>query len=160
MSSSTSALYIPVQSPVKDCDSRLPNHVTVLFPFLPVSQVSPDVLAKLSFLAQQVSASSVVFDRVFVFPSDHVVFLPKDNDFFLSLIASFADCFNVLPYGGLFAEVVPHMTVANVSQSSRKVSIVQRFVDLLPLSGVFSELVLCETSGKPYRTLHRFSFAQ
>jgi 2'-5' RNA ligase len=90
----------------------VPAHVTIVFPFLPVTRLSPEVRLSLAAIAKLHEPFDVRFDRVGRFPN--VVYLaPEPSAPFLSLteavVARFPDH---PPYEGAFDEIVPHLTVA------------------------------------------------
>ena len=150
------ALYVPVLTEIKDCDSRLPNHITILFPFLNKNQITQTVTQKLQDIAKNTTQTNTVFEKLQVFPSQHVVMLPKNIDYFMALINTISNQFNITPYNGMFETIVPHMTVANMVQSKQKERVIEKYENFLPVTGTVCELVLCETTGKPYPTLNRF----
>ena len=89
----------------------VPAHVTILFPFLPVAQLTPEVRRSLAAIAAAHEPFDVRFARVGRFPG--VVYLaPEPAARFARLtgavVARFPD---YPPYEGAFDEVVPHLTV-------------------------------------------------
>ncbi|MCW2811632.1 MAG: hypothetical protein JWP61_2090 [Friedmanniella sp.] len=89
----------------------VPAHVTILFPFAPAPVVS-GLLAEV----QQALDAAAAFTCEFVTTrwfDDRVVWLaPADPAPFLDLTARMAAAFPAYPPdGGMFAEVVPHLTV-------------------------------------------------
>src|SRR5512146_468468 len=92
----------------------VPAHVTVLYPFLPPGLLDETVLASLGRLFAGSKAFAFTLDRVAWF-GDAVVFLgPADPAPFRALtervFAAFPSC---PPYGGGYAEVVPHLTIGD-----------------------------------------------
>jgi 2'-5' RNA ligase len=90
----------------------VPAHVTILFPFLPVSRLGPAVRAELAAIAAAHAPFDVRFRRVGRFPG--VVYLmPEPSGPFSRLteavVARYPD---FPPYGGAFDEVIPHLTIA------------------------------------------------
>lgn len=118
-----SALYveIPAAEPaVRDLRLRwdaagtaVPAHVTVLFPFLPPRSIDASVDAELSAIASTLEPFQVRFERVGRFPE--VVWLAPDpvEPFRRLTDAVAARWPDHPPYGGAFAEVVHHLTVAD-----------------------------------------------
>ena len=91
----------------------VPAHLTVLFPFLPPGEIGADARATLTRLFASVPAFRFTLDRTRWFPGEPVLWLgPSDPAPFATLtdlvFASFPSC---PPYGGRFAEVIPHLTV-------------------------------------------------
>lgn len=90
----------------------VPAHITVLYPFLPPGQIDAGVRAALERLFASVPAFRFTLDRTAWF-GDQVVWLgPSDPAPFSSLTdltaAAFPSC---PPYGGQFAQVIPHLTL-------------------------------------------------
>ncbi|MYX32978.1 2'-5' RNA ligase family protein [Streptomyces sp. SID8377] len=91
----------------------VPAHVSVLYPFLSQDQVDDRVLGVMSELFCSHSAFDVRFRRCGRFPG--VLYLAPEPDGQLrALTLAVADRWpEAPPYGGRFAEVVPHLTVAH-----------------------------------------------
>lgn len=92
-------------------DPEIPAHVTVLFPFRPsIDDADAEVIGA---IASRVPAFDVTFARPGSFPVGLVYLAPDPPEPFLELTAALADAFpDTPPYGGLFDEIVPHLTVA------------------------------------------------
>jgi len=111
---------VPVPAPVErirrrwDHAARLgvPSHVTVLFPFLTPDDLDGPVRRELAAIATRHRPFRVRFERVGRWPS--VAFLaPEPSEPFARLTRDVAERFpDYPPYEGAFAEVVPHLTVA------------------------------------------------
>lgn len=87
-------------------------HVTVLFPFLPTGALTLDVRASLAELAARVEPFDVTFRRVCRFDEGVVWIEPEPGDPFRRLTAAVVDRWpDHPPYGGLFDEVIPHLTI-------------------------------------------------
>lgn len=98
------------QRPDND-DPAIPAHVTVLFPFRP--SIDADDVARIGAIASAVPSFDVTFGRPASFPVGLVYLAPDPVEPFLELTAALADAFpDTPPYGGLFDEIVPHLTVA------------------------------------------------
>jgi 2'-5' RNA ligase len=89
----------------------VPAHVTVLFPFLPPDRLGTDVRQALALIAAAQAPFDVSFTRVGRFPN--VVYLvPEPSAPISRLTESVAARYpDFKPYGGEFAEVIPHLTV-------------------------------------------------
>lgn len=88
-----------------------PAHVTLLFPFVPVAGLRPEVRRDLAEVAAGFEPFDVRFERVGRFPG--IVYLaPEPAAPFAALTAAIAERFPAYPpYGGVFAEVIPHLTL-------------------------------------------------
>lgn len=92
--------------------SGVPAHVTILYPFVPPGGLVPEVRRSLAAIAADQEPFLVVFDEVRRFPG--VVYLaPRPVAPFMLLTDAVAARFpGFPPYGGAFAEVIPHLTIA------------------------------------------------
>jgi 2'-5' RNA ligase len=86
-------------------------HVTVLYPFLPEPDLTPAVEAELARIAATVRPFDVRFERVR--PFHGLVWVEPDpaTPFIRLTEAVVARWPEWPPYGGLFDEVIPHLTV-------------------------------------------------
>ncbi|MBM7518810.1 GNAT family N-acetyltransferase [Nocardioides nitrophenolicus] len=92
----------------------VPAHVTVLFPFLPPEQVTPDVLGRLADAVVAVPAFTASFAETAWFGEDVLFLAPRPADRFVALTSAVTTAFpGQQPYGGAHAEVVPHLTVGH-----------------------------------------------
>ena len=92
----------------------VPAHLTVLYPFLPPAAIDSAARASLRRLFAGFAPFDVTLDRVRWFGADVVWLGPRDDSPFRALIsgasAAFPEC---PPYGGLIAEVIPHLTIGD-----------------------------------------------
>jgi hypothetical protein len=149
-----SALLVPVpaaEPAVAEHRARLdgsardgvPAHLTVLYPFLPPALVDDAVLASLGWLFAGIPAFACTLDRVAWF-GDAVVFLgPQDPAPFRALtdraFAAFPSC---PPYGGQYAEVVPHLTIGDRGGLAALAKAGAAVVPHLPVESAVTEVVL------------------
>ena len=86
-------------------------HVTVLFPFLPCTELDSRVRAELASIADRMPAFDVRFERVRRFPG--LVWIePEPAEPFATLTAAVAARWpDYPPYGGMFDTVIQHLTV-------------------------------------------------
>jgi hypothetical protein len=92
----------------------VPAHVTIVHPFAPLPTLGADELAALEAAARSVPAFTLRFARTAWF-DDTVVYLePEPVEPVLSLIAAVVVEFpDFPPYGGAYAEPVPHLTLGH-----------------------------------------------
>jgi hypothetical protein len=120
-----SAVIVPIDLPpgllaVRDAADRMaargvPPHVTVLFPFLPVDALTPDVHATLADLAVKRRRFAARFDSVE--RRDQMVrLLPADQLPFLRLTADLAALWpDHPPYQGVHDELIAHLTLVETA---------------------------------------------
>ncbi len=96
----------------------MPPHVTILYPFVPASQLDPSVRRSLAAIALTTEPFEVTFARIGRFPG--VVYLaPDPAEPFVRLTEAVASRFpEHPPYGGAFEEVVPHLTVVEGAETA------------------------------------------
>ncbi|MEU6277124.1 2'-5' RNA ligase family protein [Streptomyces populi] len=92
--------------------SGMPPHVTVLFPFLHESRLDGGTLAAVGDVIGRHRSFETGFERCGRFPG--ILYLAPEPDApFRALTEAVADRWpETPPFGGEFAEVVPHLTVA------------------------------------------------
>ena len=91
--------------------SGVPAHVTVLFPFLVTSDLTPAVRRRVAGVARKVRPFDVRFERTGRFPN--VLWLePEPAGPFIELTQRIAAAFpDHPPYEGAHDEIVPHLTL-------------------------------------------------
>src|SRR3954453_16077366 len=92
----------------------VPAHVTVLYPFLPPAEIDEHVLAVLGRLARAVPAFFLTLNGFGWFDERVVWLAPDPPDPFRALTTAVAARFpRAQPYGGAFADIVPHLTLGH-----------------------------------------------
>jgi 2'-5' RNA ligase len=111
----------------------VPAHVTVLYPFLDHSRIDDRILGELRELFAGHASFEVRFSRCGRFPG--VLYLaPKPDGPFTTLTESVVERWpEAPPYRGRFAEVIPHLTVADGADASTHDSIEADVVERLPV---------------------------
>lgn len=90
----------------------VPAHVTILYPFIAPADLDPAVRHVLAGVAAEIEPFDVRFGGIGRFPGS-VYAAPEPSVPFVSLTEAVAARFpDFPPYGGAFAEIVPHLTVA------------------------------------------------
>ncbi len=91
-----------------------PAHVTVLYPFVPPDRIDASVLASVAEAVRTVASFRATFARVGWFGEQVVWLAPEPARAFADLTAAVCERFpGYPPYGGTFADVVPHLTVGH-----------------------------------------------
>jgi hypothetical protein len=138
----------------------VPAHVTVLYPFKPPSEITPEVVQTLSELFGAEMLFDVTFSRTGRFP-EVLYFSPEPVETFQNLTQKVADQFpDTPPYGGQFAEVIPHLTIAHVSDEKQLQEIEIAFdhiiKDHLPIRAQAKEVLLMDNESSTWQVRHRF----
>ena len=96
----------------------VPAHITIVFPFLPAAQLTPEVRRQPGRRSRPVSARSTS-DSPGSGGSRRVVYLaPQPSAPFTRLTEAVVERFpGFPPYGGVFEEVIPHLTITESSDA-------------------------------------------
>jgi hypothetical protein len=130
----------------------MPAHITLLYPFLPPSSIDEAVIAKLEALFAGTGLIEYRFSRVGWF-GDKVLFLePEPAQPFRCLTERLGEAFpDCPPYGGAFADIIPHMTVGIGAARWRMRRVARRLSRLLPVADVATEVWLMATHPRTAR---------
>ncbi len=129
----------------------VPAHITVLYPFLPPERIDQAVLAAVGAAVATVPRFAVTLSEVRWFGDSVVWLAPEPAGPFQSLTAAVSERFpETPPYGGLYEEVVPHLTVgdgAPVGQLRQAADTVGRHLPIR--AAVTAVQVIVSGSGEP-----------
>ena len=137
----------------------VPAHVTVLFPFVPVSRLGTAELDRLGRLFTEVPAFDVWLDHTDWFGTSVLWVGPRDPGPFRELTARvFAAFPDYPPYEGLIEVVVPHLTVGEDSQVDEMRRAEGQIARRLPVADrVTAVTLIAESSrGGQWRTVASF----
>ena len=91
----------------------VPAHVTLLYPFLPPSEIDANVLGRIATCVSGHRAFEVQFARAKWFGEEVLWLAPEPDLSFRSLTAALFAAFpETPPYGGTIFDPTPHLTVA------------------------------------------------
>lgn len=128
----------------------VPAHVTILAPFVPPDRIGPQELRKLREAVRTVTCFDVIFRRTEWFGDDVVWLAPEPDDGFRALTAvvcsTFPDC---RPYGGAFADVIPHLTVGAHADLGRMRTAARAASARLPIKAAVRVAHLVQGSNAP-----------
>jgi len=119
----------------------VPAHVTLLYPFRPADAAIGET-EKLRRLCASIAAFSFSFIEVRRFPATAYLHPDKSESFVQiteALVKLWPDC---RPYGGAFAEIVPHLTVADKVSGEILSGVEEALAGQLPLRCVAREICL------------------
>jgi 2'-5' RNA ligase len=135
----------------------VPAHVTVLYPFLPAGRLDDRVRASLDGIAAQVEPFEVTFTTVATWPST-VYLVPEPDEPFRRLTELVVQAYpGHPPYGGVHAEIVPHLTVADRSEPPLG-PIASAAARALPFRARASAIDLLATASGPPHWRRRWRF--
>jgi 2'-5' RNA ligase len=139
----------------------VPAHVSVLYPFVSPTQLDDDVIDRLGSALSSVPAFDCTFARCQWFDEDVVWLAPEPDQPFRALTTAAWRAFpDHPPYGGIFDDMVPHLTVgerrrgtvADLQHAERAVS------RLLPITTRVEKVLLIAGTTAPdsWRTVQEF----
>jgi 2'-5' RNA ligase len=142
----------------------MPPHVTILFPFLPESDLGPELLARLERHFAGFEPFDYEFRRTGVFPG--ILYLrPEPEAPFSEIIEATLALFPTLePYGEPGLEPSPHLTVAHADTEAELEEIRSSFEESLArhgaIRGVAPEATLMLHSGTAWLSVNAFPFGR
>jgi 2'-5' RNA ligase len=139
----------------------LPAHVTILYPFKRPGAVTADVLATLSELFSSFPGFEISFKTTASFP-EALCLLPEPDEPFRRLTKLVAARFpENQPYEGRFADIRPHLTVAQTEDPAQLSQIASEFATgagrALPLRSFVDSVVLLDNEDGYWQIRHRFA---
>jgi 2'-5' RNA ligase len=121
----------------------VPAHLTVLYPFLPPAKIGPGVLAELSRLFAGTPRFDFTLDRVRWFGESVVWLGPSDESPFRALTALASATYpSCSPYGGVYEDVVPHLTLGHLGSLTELRAAAEAVRPLLPIATEATEVTL------------------
>jgi 2'-5' RNA ligase len=110
----------------------VPAHVTILYPFMPPELIDESTLDELRTLFSRFPAFPITFTRTMEFP-ETLFLAPEPVDPFVRLTRAVVSAFpQYPPYGGVFSQIVPHLTVAQVKEVAQMELIKAEFAEAVP----------------------------
>lgn len=125
----------------------LPAHVTVLVPFLDIARLDQGELDELTALFARQDRFSVEFNRVGRFPQVRYLAPTPAGRFRELTEAVVARWPEAPPYGGQFADVIPHLTIANEQRPEVFDEVEAAMEAQLPVSAAVSSVSLFVNDG-------------
>ncbi|MFB7592527.1 2'-5' RNA ligase family protein [Streptomyces sp. NPDC056169] len=135
----------------------VPAHITVLFPFLDESRTDALVHSALADVLGRHQAFDLRFERCGRLP-EVLYLVPEPDTRLRQLTEAIADRWpEAPPYGGRFAEIVPHLTIAQGQDDAVLAEIEADLADRLPFTSRVSSVELIVYDGTKWHV--RASFA-
>ncbi len=137
----------------------MPAHITVVAPFAPPSEIDGAALALLTSVLGEFSAFNFALREVGWFGRNVTYLAPEPAVPFVDMTTRVASAFpSYLPYGGEFAEVVPHLTVGEAAHPIRLRRAARRVQEKLPVPARAKEVWLMTLDGERAHWKRRHSF--
>jgi 2'-5' RNA ligase len=116
----------------------VPAHVTILHPFLAPELITDERLAELEALLAGFAAFDFSLVALRGFGDGTVYLAPDPERPFADMTARVSADFGVAPYRGAYAEVVPHLTLAQAAGEAERGRIDAELAPVLPLTAAAS----------------------
>jgi len=142
----------------------MPAHVTILYPFKPPSEITADVILSLEELFAKFPAFNVSFTESRRFPN--VLYLSRtEAERFESLTVIVTKRFpETLPYGGRFADIIPHLTVAEIGDERQLDKVAADFERAaerrLPIQTRVKSIALMDNQNGRWQVRTRFALSK
>jgi hypothetical protein len=142
----------------------MPAHVTVLYPFKNLEHIGADVVAVLHSLCSRHSCFRFALGALQRFPTV-LSLAPHPATPFQALTRAVADRYpETPPYGGAFADVAPHLTIAHVTDAHRLDAIGDAFLraagGALPIHGSAEQVWLMAKHAGRWSPQRAFALAR
>lgn len=125
----------------------VPAHVTVLVPFLPIERIDAAVRDELGAIFGGHAPFTVRFDRCRRFPGVLYLAPTPDRPFRALTEAVVARWPEAPPYGGRFAEIIPHLTVADGQDGATLDEVEAALTARLPVTADITSIDLFVSGG-------------
>jgi 2'-5' RNA ligase len=129
----------------------IPPHITLLHPFLDPDRISQHHTDRLAEMLAEFEPFDFALSEIGWFGQRVVYLAPTPRTPFVTLIRRLAEEFpEHPPYGGVFPEVVPHLTVAEGLRPRRLRRVARRLERHVPVQASATEVCLMvpDTSGR------------
>jgi hypothetical protein len=141
----------------------VPAHITILYPFIPPHEITPEVLADLHQFFAQFATFEFTLPETRRFPT--VLYLaPSPAEPFKALTQAMLDRYpEYPPYGGEYGDVTPHLTIADRLEAAQLDDFEREFLNQygaqLPVKAKATEVLLIENSSGQWETRQTFKLA-
>lgn len=120
----------------------MPEHITLLYPFLDPSALEPTISANLKSILGSVQPFSFTLSHVGWFRQDVLFLAPEPMDPFIDLSKILSREFAILPYEGRHQGIHPHLTVAQTADHDSMQRIASAIYGSLPVRSRANEVWL------------------
>jgi 2'-5' RNA ligase len=136
----------------------VPAHITVLFPFMPPDKITDEVLGAVREVLTRYPAFRFSLTRLERFPEGALYLAPDPAEPFVRLTTALVKRFpRYRPYGGAYADVIPHLTVAQLPEAAT-VDEVSAIRSSLPIRSEAREILLMvEGDDRQWQMRSRFA---
>ena len=141
----------------------VPAHITILYPFMPPGEITPEVVAELRDLFAHFPAFEFTLPETRRFPT--VLYLaPSPAESFKALTQAVVERYpEYPPYGGEYADMTPHLTIADRLEAEQLDNLEREFLNQhgaqLPVKATTNEVLLIENSSGRWETRQAFGLS-
>ena len=119
----------------------IPAHVTLLYPFLPPSEIDANMLGRIAMCVSGHRAFEAQFARTKWFGEEVLWLAPEPDLSFRRLTAALFAAFpQTPPYGGSIADPTPHLTVADGVEVDQMREVESLVISELPVRAFFDSV--------------------
>jgi hypothetical protein len=127
----------------------VPAHVTLLYPFKPPDEIGSAVLDKLCHCFARFAPFQFALASIRRFPAEVLYLAPEPDEPFRRLTSAISDWYpETPPYGGKWPDIVPHLSVARLTDEEKLDRIADEFakasLGVLPIRGTAEEVALMD----------------
>jgi 2'-5' RNA ligase len=142
----------------------MPAHITLLYPFKPPDEVDQVVLDNLRHCFTRFATIQFSLSSIRKFPIEVLYLAPEPEGPFRELTLAIWDCYpETPPYGGKWANIVPHLSVAWLADEQQLDAVTNDLAEAsrgqLPIRATASEVALMDIGSGHWRVRATFSLA-
>jgi 2'-5' RNA ligase len=139
----------------------VPPHITLMFPFLPPSELTEAKVDALAVLLSGEVRFEFSLSRVSEFEQGVVYLEPEPGEPFIQLTKKIGDLFGLLPFVGEFGDTpVPHLTLTVPESRMTRDQIATQLVSLLPIPLVAHQAwLMVGSNSSTWKTVARMPFS-
>jgi 2'-5' RNA ligase len=141
----------------------IPAHITVLYPFKPPREITTATIESLEEIFSEVNQFDVCFGEWRTLRQVLCLAPVPDEPLRRMTEKVYARFPETPPYEGQFAEIIPHLTVAQDDNPDRLREVTGEFdraaKGVLPIHARIAEVVLLENETGRWKVRHRFALA-
>jgi 2'-5' RNA ligase len=138
----------------------IPAHITVLYPFLPPTAITPQVITTLHTTIAAHPRTAITLTRTGWFGDTVVWLAPEPAAPLRTLTRAITAAFpGTQPYDGAFTDVVPHLTIGHDHPRAHLEQAAADVTTHLPIPTTITHVHLLQGRPEPgpgWHTLHRF----
>jgi 2'-5' RNA ligase superfamily len=145
----------------------MPAHITLLYPFKPAGEIDASVLDGLRqcFAAFAPFPFALAETRRFVAPDAVLYLAPEPAEAIRALtLAIWQRWPETPPYRGRYADIIPHLCVAQVADLQQLDAVARRFAPkaaaMLPIRAMAAEVTLMDTESERWRIRTTFGLGR